>query len=66
MIEMHRYLEVHEESGWVINEIIYDGVSEYSLPGIVLYACEDHPGVHTGWRLVGNKWVAPEVVAETE
>ena len=53
------------KDGYVINVIVWDGVSPYTPEGIELVKCDDAPGVSIGWtRTVDGTWGAP--IVETE
>lgn len=62
-----RYLVINPE-GYVINIIIWDGVSRYNPRQNTLLVEDDAPkGVSFGWKLVDGQWIAPpqEEIVET-
>lgn len=55
-----------DSDGFVVNVVIWDGVSVYEPQGVKqLLRCDDHPGVTFGWRLVDGNWITPPQ-SETE
>ena len=61
-----RYLVINEQ-GYVVNTIIWDGVSLYSEPNKTLMLENEAPiGVFCGWQLVDGEWIAPPVVEQIE
>jgi hypothetical protein len=54
-----KWLQI-DSSGFVVNIVIWDGLSLYEPQGVTqLLRCEDHPGVTFGWQLVDGNWIAP-------
>lgn len=53
-----RYLATNIE-GYVINIVIWDGITPYEHSGITLYKCSDYPEVTYGWQYVDGEWYPP-------
>lgn len=55
---MTRY--AHIEDGHVVNVIIWDGESSFTVPSGELVMLSDISEVGIGWTLEGDEWIAPE------
>ena len=61
-----RYFEINPD-GYVVNIIVWDGVSEYHPAGLELMAVTDAPvGVTYGWRVINGEWLAPPAEEPSE
>jgi len=55
-----RYVEVCDESGRLLNIILWDGVSQYSRPGRTIIPIEECPNdIGFGWVKTSSGWEAP-------
>lgn len=57
---MSKYLVVRNSDGLVVNAIIWDGESDYTVEGHSIFPLTSAPtGAWTGWHLINGDWVAP-------
>lgn len=58
-----RYLAVNKK-GYVVNIIVWDGITPYFDSEITLYKCSDFPEVTYGWQYVNGIWIPPPIPEE--
>ena len=56
-----QYLVIRQLDGYVVNTIIWDGITPFSEPGCELISRSTAPvGVDIGWTFNNNVWTSPD------
>lgn len=60
------YLVIDNESGYIKNMIVWDGISPYAPEGVTLIDSKDAPiGITFGCKKENNKWYRASIDEET-